>query len=113
MFSFLGQVKPDKVRSSGKLYFSLYSFLLPRLLKLPGRLENNWLGNLGSVGNNKEIQPQRQAFFVLFLTSEYPDEQVAFSGNFSIHKLQEHPVILAPENDVTTYYIAFNTSFCS
>ena len=33
-------------------------YVLSRLLKLPGSFEYHWLGNLGSLCRNKEIQPQ-------------------------------------------------------
>ena len=33
------------------------SLLLPRLTKLPGPLEEYWLGNLGIMGSNEQIQP--------------------------------------------------------
>ena len=47
----------------GLAYYVIYlkgciSLLLPWLPKLPFPFEQHWLGNLGNLSSNKEIQPQ-------------------------------------------------------
>ena len=41
------------------------SLLLPRLPKLPGPSEQQWLGTLGNLGSNKEIEPHFMPYFVV------------------------------------------------
>ena len=42
---------------NNKLEQRLYFFIAAQMPRLPGSFEYYWLGNLSSLGRNKEIQP--------------------------------------------------------
>ena len=42
------------------------SLFLPRLPKLPGPFEKHWLGNIHSLGSNKDMQPFKTPTFCGF-----------------------------------------------